>query len=73
MSGQFSTNGTEWLEFYGRNFTDNMDAPPPVFSGEKEVVGAGNYALDAAILLRQNRPFPFTVRSLVIKLEAHGD
>jgi hypothetical protein len=73
MSGQFSTNGTEWLEFYGRNFTDNMDAPPPVFSGEEEVVGAGNYALDAAILLRQNRPFPFTVRSLVIKLEAHGD
>jgi hypothetical protein len=73
MAGQVSTNGTEWLEFYGRNFNDNMDDPPPVFSGEKEVVGAGNYALDAAILLRQNRPFPMTVRSLVIKLEAHGD
>jgi hypothetical protein len=73
LSGQFSTNGTEWLEFYSRDFNDPMDTPPPVFSGEKEVVGAGGYGLDAAILLRQNRPYPFTVRSLVIKLESHGD
>jgi hypothetical protein len=73
MSGQFSTNGTEWLEFYSRDFNDPMDAPPAAFSGEKEVVGAGGYDLDAKIMLRQNRPFPFTVRSMIIKLDAHGD
>ena len=50
-----------------------MDSSPPVFSGDAEVVLGGDYSQDADVLLRQVLPYPMTVRSLVIKLDAFGD
>ena len=73
LAGQASTNGTEWLWVYPRDFSDPMDASPPPFSGDAEVVLAGDYSEDADIYLRQNLPYPLTVRALVAKLDAFGD
>ena len=73
LGGEASTDGTEWLWLYPRDFDDPMDASPPVFSGDTEVVLSGNYSQNADIYLRQNLPYPFTVRALVIKLDAFGD
>lgn len=73
LGGEASTDGTEWLWLYPRDFDDPMDASPPVFSGDTEIVLAGNYSQNADIYLRQNLPYPFTVRALVIKLDAFGD
>lgn len=73
LAGEASTDGTEWLWIYPRDFDDPMDASPPVFSGDAEVVLAGNYSDSADIYLRQRLPYPFTVRALVAKLDAYGD
>jgi hypothetical protein len=73
LAGEASTNGTEWLWIYPRDFDDPMDASPPPFSGDAEVVVAGDYSDDSDIYLRQRLPYPFTVRALVVKLDAYGD
>ena len=73
LGGEASTDGTEWLWLYPRDFDDPMDASPPVFSGDTEVVLSGNYSQNADVYLRQNLPYPFTVRALVVKLDAFGD
>lgn len=73
LAGEASTDGTEWLWIYPRDFDDPMDSSPPVFTGDTEVVLAGNYSDSADIYLRQRLPYPFTVRALVAKLDAYGD
>lgn len=73
FAGEASTDGTEWLWIYPREFDDPMDASPPPFSGDAEVVLAGNYSEDSDLYLRQRLPYPFTVRALVAKLDAFGD
>jgi hypothetical protein len=73
LGGEFSTDGTEWLWVYPRDFDDPMDASPPPFSGDAEVVIAGNYSDASDLYLRQTLPYPLTVRALVVKLDAFGD
>lgn len=73
LGGETSTNGTEWLWLYPRDFDDPMDASPPVFSGEAEVVLAGDYSFDGDFYLRQTQPYPLNVRALVIRVDAFGD
>jgi hypothetical protein len=73
LGGEASTDGQEWLWMYPRDFDDPMDASPPPFSGDTEVVLAGNYSEDADLYLRQTLPYPLTVRALVAKLDAFGD
>jgi len=73
LGGEFSTDGQEWLWIYPRDFDDPMDASPPPFSGDAEVVVAGNYSNDSDLYLRQILPYPLTVRALVVKLDAFGD
>lgn len=73
LGGETSTNGTEWLWLYPRDFNDPMDASPPVFTGESEVVLAGDYSFDGDFYLRQTQPYPLTVRALVIRVDAFGD
>ena len=73
LGGEFSTDGTEWLWVYPRDFDDPMDASPPPFSGDAEVVVAGNYSDASDLYLRQILPYPLTVRALVVKLDAFGD
>jgi hypothetical protein len=73
LGGEASTDGQEWLWIYPRDFDDPMDASPPAFSGDREVVLAGNYSDDADLYLRQVLPYPLTIRALVAKLDAFGD
>jgi len=73
LGGEVSTNGTEWLWLYPRDFDDPMDASPPPFSGDAEVVVAGDHSFDGNFYLRQTQPYPLTIRALVIKLDVFGD
>jgi hypothetical protein len=73
LGGEVSTDGTEWYWIYPRDFDDPMDASPPPFSGDAEVVVGGGYSFDGDFYLRQTLPYPLTVRALVIKLDAFGD
>jgi len=73
LGGQVSTNGTEWLWLYPRDFNDQMDDSPPVFTGESEVVVGGDYSFGGDFYLRQTQPYPLTILALVIRLDAFGD
>jgi hypothetical protein len=73
LGGEVSTDGTQWLWLYPRDFDDPMDASPPPFSGDAEIVVAGDYSFDGDFYLRQTLPYPLTIRALVIKLDAYGD
>lgn len=73
LGGQVSTDDQEWLWLYPRDWNDAMDDSPRVFSGEKEVVVGGDYSTNADLSLRQTLPYPFTIRALVVKLDAYGD
>lgn len=73
LGGEASSNGSNWLWLYPRDFDDPMDASPPVFSGESEVVVAGDHSFDGDFHLRQAQPYPLTIRALVIRLDVFGD
>ena len=73
LGGEVSTNGNEWLWIYPRDFDDPMDASPPPFSGDSEVVVSGDYSEDSDLRIRQILPYPLTIRCLVAKLDAFGD
>jgi hypothetical protein len=73
LGGEVSTDGTEWLWIYPRDFDDPMDASPPPFSGDSEVVVSGDYSDDSDLRIRQILPYPLTIRCLVAKLDAFGD
>lgn len=73
LGGEVSTDGTDYYFLYPRDFDDPMDASPPPFSGDAEVVVGGDYSFDGDFYLRQTLPYPLTVRALVIKLDAFGD
>ena len=73
LGGQASTNGTEWLWLYPRDFNDPMDSPPGSTSQDVEVVVAGDYDQDGSIQIRQTQPYPLTIRALVAKFNVYGD
>lgn len=73
LGGQFSTDGQEWNWFYSREMNSPMDDSPPVFTGDKEVVTAGDYRPSADILIKQEQPFPLTLLALVAKIDSYGD
>lgn len=73
LAGQYSTDGKDWNWFYPREISDNMDDSPPVFTGDMEVVSAGDFDNSADITIRQAQPFPLTLLALVAKYDIYGD
>lgn len=73
LGGEFSTGRGEWNYFYSREMSDPMDDSPPVFTGDKEVVSAGDFSDSADVIIRQIQPFPMTLLALVAKYDSYGD
>ncbi len=73
LGGECSTNGTDWDWLYARSMSDEMDASPPVFTGDKEVHVAGSNNRSADIILRQRQPLAMCVLALVAKWDAYGE
>jgi hypothetical protein len=73
LAGQVSTDGNEWLWLYPRDFSDPMDASPPVYSGDVEVVTASNYDAAVPIFVKPEQPYPLSVLAIVAKMDFYGD
>lgn len=48
-----------------RSGSDDMDAPPPLFSGDKLLEYPGDYDFDGYVMVQQQQPFPMTVVAIM--------
>ena len=54
------------IEF--RSGSNPMDAPPPLFTGDKLIEWPGNYDFDGYVMVRQAQPLPMTVVAIMPQL-----
>lgn len=74
LGGEVSTDqGQTWQYLYNRDFPDPMDASPPVFTGDTEVVTASDHDRNLQVTVRQKQPLPLTVLAMVAKIDFYGD
>lgn len=74
LGGQYSTDGVNYSDIPTRAAQDNLDASPPVFTGNTEnLVDRGNHRDFAEVWVKQSAPMPFTVLSIVAKWTPSSD
>jgi hypothetical protein len=56
-------------EIQFRSGSDQMDAPPPVFTGDKEIEWPNGYDSDGFIVVKQEQPLPMTVVAIMPELQ----
>jgi hypothetical protein len=64
LGGEFSSDRAQWNWIYSRDMDAPMDGSPPAFTGDKELVVAGNFGRSADIYIRQAQPLPLTILAL---------
>jgi hypothetical protein len=65
-----SVDKLETINF--RKGSDPMDAPPPIFTGDKEVNWRGGYETDGSIMIISDQPLPATVVAIMPEMETSG-
>ncbi len=50
-----------------------MDAPPPIFSGDKEVVLQAHHRPSADLIITHDEPLPFTLCAATVIVDIYGD
>lgn len=56
-------------EFIFRRPSDRMDAPPPLFSGDKEAPWPAGYETDGCLCIEQRQPLPMTIVGIFPRME----
>lgn len=56
-----------------RDTADEMDASPPLFTGEKTIDFGGPFNNEGEVILKQTAPLPSTILALVIKYRVTGN
>ena len=67
LGGKYG-DGSNWDEILFRSGSDLMDNPPPVFSGDKELLWPSGYGKQMKVAIKQEQPLPMTVLSIVPQL-----
>jgi len=65
-----STSKLETVSF--RKASDPMDAPPPPFTGDKDINWRGGYETEGSIMIVSDQPLPATIVALMPELETQG-
>lgn len=72
LGGKMGPNDTTLETILFRKGSDPMDAPPPVFSGDKEVVWRGGYEKEGRMWYVNDQPLPATIVALMPEMETDG-
>jgi hypothetical protein len=56
-----------------RSSSDPMDAPPPLFTGDKVLEWDGDFELDTRVIITQDQPLPLCLLALVVKSNITGN
>ncbi len=51
-----------------RSGSDDMDAPPPLYTGDKQIAWRGGYETDAQMCVQSDQPLPCTLAALLPKV-----
>lgn len=70
--GAVLTEGTVFDRIEFRAGAAAMDAPPPLFTGDKPVVFPQGWAREARVSIRQTQPLPCTIAAIMPRLSAGG-
>lgn len=54
-----------------RTINDDMDAPPPLFTGERIIHFRGGHDIDPRIIIRQTQPLPLTVLAIAPQVQVN--
>lgn len=65
LGGFVGPNDSNLDEIQFRTGSDDMDAAPGLFSGDKLVEWPGSYDFDGYVMVQQQQPFPMTVVSIM--------
>jgi hypothetical protein len=65
-------NGDTFRRLEFRSTEDEMDAAPPLFSGDKHHEVDGEFDNDATIILKQDQPLPWTLLGMVVHYQVTG-
>lgn len=66
-------NGSVTRNLSFRDTADPMDAPPPLFTGDKVVEFEGEYDLDVPFIIKQSQPLPMCLLAIVVKYAITGN
>jgi len=58
-------------EIQFRRGSDPMDAPPPIFSGDKDIDWPNGYDSDGFVVVKQDQPLPMTVVAIIPELHTY--
>ncbi len=61
------------FDVYFREVADDMDAPPPLFTGDYPIEYPGGYDKEGQFIIRQNQPLPFCLQAIIMKIDILGN
>lgn len=68
LGAKVGPNASSLDEIQFRTGSDHMDAPPPLFTGDKLVEFPSGYDFDGYVMVKQTQPLPMTVVALMPQL-----
>lgn len=66
-------DGTTFSTLSFRDTSDLMDAPVPLFTGDKEIEFEGTFDLDSRLVIKQTQPLPLCLLGIVVKYQITGN
>lgn len=73
LGGKVGRDDASLEQILYRTITDPLDAPPPLFSGDKTLAFGGEWEKVGSVLMVQDLPLPFTVAATVPTVETAND
>lgn len=66
-------DGTNTWNLSFRDTSDPMDAPPPLFTGDKVIEFEGDFDYDVPVIIKQTQPLPLCLLAIIVKYQLTGN
>lgn len=72
LGGKIGSSASRLETIYFRG-SDPMNAPPPLFTGDKEIVFPQGYNVDGQVVIVQDQPLPMTVLAVMAEVQTSDE
>jgi hypothetical protein len=73
LGAEVTANGADWDTVFFRQPEDAMDASPPLFTGDQDILLGAGHTRENVIAIRQTLPLPCTVLALIPRWQPSGN